>query len=135
MGLSHLVQGDPVAGVVDYHLVPAIAIDHLLQAEGDVRLCAVITQHGIEVRHDPNRPFIPLRVGFDLWWGAFLVATAERAGIDDRAGIAFDTFLGVFRAHATGGGDQHRLGRDYGVDPDFAYVFAGFAHADSNLRC
>ena len=37
--------GDPVAGVVDYHLVPAISIDHLLQAEGDVRLCAVIAEH------------------------------------------------------------------------------------------
>ena len=40
--LPHRVQADRVVGVVDDDLVPPVAVDDLLEPEGDVALLAVV---------------------------------------------------------------------------------------------
>ena len=72
--LTHLVQGDAVARIVDHDLVAAVTVDDLLQTEGDVGLGAVVAEYRVQIGDDADIPVLVIRIGLDLRRCPVLVA-------------------------------------------------------------
>jgi hypothetical protein len=122
------VQRDAVVVMVDHHLVAAVAIDRLLQAEHQRPAAVVCAEHREQVLDHTHFPLWTFRPGGDGRRRAFLVAAAERAALDVCAGVALGRLLRLAGAHRARGGDQHRLGRHHRVDADLADRFRFAAH-------